>query len=93
MPELLPENAMVYGIYEQIQTQVIFAGMNGWPVDINHLAVWTLLDRMMIDPGDQLEIFTRVIGIGRFFIEERQKEIKAEMDKSKHGGDVEVYEG
>lgn len=61
LPELLPVNYDAWRVYQLVQTQVI-AGVNG-VIDLNHLAIWEIIDRYRI--ANPVETFEKVVMVGR----------------------------
>jgi len=50
---------------------MIFAGMSGVPVGINHEAVWRMIDEpdMGIEEGDRLRVFEKVLVLSQHDVE------------------------
>lgn len=60
-PELMNENVESVRVWHLVQGQRIVAGMTGITIDINHLAVWEILDRYGIE--DKITCFEKILVI------------------------------
>lgn len=59
--DLDPENHVVARIYSAVKGQVITVGEANIPVDLNHLAVWKMIEKYKVK--DETECFERVMGL------------------------------
>jgi hypothetical protein len=66
--ELVSENRDAARVFQQVRGQtldkIVMTGMGGGysrPYDLNHLAVWAMIDALKIK--DRLDCFNRVIGV------------------------------
>ena len=59
----MEENFDAMKVWSLVQGQRIIAGMNGITVDINHIAIWEIIDRYEID--NPIICFEKVLRIAR----------------------------
>jgi len=67
IPQLLPENQEAFKIWGIVSRQRIYVGMEGVSVDLNHSAVWKLIDEFEIE--DRVECFYKVLAIFQITLE------------------------
>jgi len=70
LPPLLPANQPAYTVYSLCSTQLIM-GMSG-PVDLNHQAIWEVIDRFEL-PNPQ-NTFLKTVVFGRAVIAAQNKQ-------------------
>lgn len=63
MPPILPGNADAWGMYLRVQGQVITAGMDGTPIDLNYPAVFEIMRLYSVE--NMRECFEKVLVIFR----------------------------
>jgi len=78
LPELWEQNRDAIRIWNWVQDQRIYVGMEGVSVALNHESIWRLIDE--IQPEDRLGTFEKVLKI---FGEIRTIEIDEEKSRGK----------
>ena len=69
-PHLMQGNEDAAAVYQLVQRQILTAGM-GEVVDLNHLAVWRLIDELGVE--NRLETFLKVVGTFQEVLQEQKR--------------------
>ena len=74
--ELFPQNLIPASIYQRIKGQVIFYfnGESNKEYDLNHVALWNMIDHWPQRIKNKWEVFDQVLNLYHTFLKERQND-------------------
>lgn len=78
LPPLNPENEDPIRVYSVTRDQLIFAGMSGTPIGINHMAVWKVMDEMGIEGDGRMEVFEKVLTLAQQDVERMRMKMEGQ---------------
>lgn len=76
MPELMEANRTAVKVWQEVQGQVIFAGMDAQPIDVDITAIRFILDLYRVPAAEQQTVYQKVARVIRKMLAEKAEERK-----------------